>query len=116
MQKMSSNGCYCYQLTAHRLLPLTAWDDFGSEELNVNKQKESSSVKGRKQLVQRGRYGYETLEDKYKFCHHEDLEKYIEEYRDMFCVANRGHKKGWKPNGISYNYLRMAPPARYVIV
>ena len=83
---------------------------------NVNKQKESSSVKGRKQLVQRGRYGYETLEDKYKFCHYEDLEKYIEEYRDMFCVANRGHKKGWKPNGISYNYLRMAPPARYVIV
>lgn len=107
----SNDKCYCGQLSANKSAPVTAWDDFGSLDPNGGPPKEGTNAKGKKSWSVKSRYGYETLEDKYKFSHYDDIGKYIEEYRDMFSVSNRGaHKKMWKPNGVPYNLLRMAPP------
>lgn len=109
----SMEKCYCSQLSAKSCAPLSPWDDFDAAGTNEVKPKENN-LKGRKQSVTRSRYGYETLEDRYKFCHHEEIEKYIEDYRYIFTVSNRANKKPWKSHGMPYNLLRMAPPVRYV--
>lgn len=108
---MSSDKCYCNQLSAIKPTPLTAWDDFGANETNANRPKANTSAKGKKQWAVKSRYGYESLEDKYKFGHYEDIAKYIEEYRNLFSVCNRAHKKPWKPHGAPYNLIRVIPPS-----
>lgn len=98
--------CYCSLLSAHRNIPVSAWDDFDTNK--KGSQKEAAGVKGKKQWgTTKSRYGYETLDDKYKFVHHEDTRRYIEDYTDMFSIANRAHKKSFRPN--AYRVMKIGP-------
>jgi len=89
---------------ANKAATITAWED---ADLDGSKNNQVTSNKGKKQCVAKSRYGYESLTDKYKFSHHSNMKSYIEEYRDMFSVANRTHKKGLKTNGNNYRFYHM---------
>ena len=101
--------CYCALLQAHKNIPVTAWDDFEASNAGRQSQKEAAGGKGKKQWTTKSRYGYETLDDKYRFVHHEDISQYMEDYTEMFSIANRAHKK-WRPN--PYKMFKIAQQPR----
>lgn len=104
--------CYCGLIQAHKNMPIIAWEDFEAKRTARQSQKEAASAKGKNaKWNTKSRYGYETLDDKYKFVHYEDISMYMEDYSDMFSIANRTHKK-WRPN--PYKTYKAANHPRYV--
>lgn len=91
--------CVCELVSGpYKSLPVSAWagDDTRQQEKKW-KAKNSDGVSRRTTVARTQRHGYETLEDKYRFKHHLNLSRYMEDYRNIFSVAVRCNKKGWQP-------------------
>lgn len=97
---MEPEKCYCTLLSGNKSRALSAWESFGADSVTetIKRRKDVVDTKAKRLWNVRSRYGYETLDDKYKFSHCEDIHSYIEEYRNMFSVANRAHKKSRRSN------------------
>lgn len=100
-----ADRCTCELVTGtYKSIPVTAWSSSDEKLLDKKwKSKNTDKCGSRREWVSKSqRHGYKTLEDKYRFQHHEDLRSYIEEYTRIFSVAVRCNKKGWQQTPPQY--------------
>lgn len=101
----SSSTCQCELIAgAFKSISVSAWDTFENEAGSRQRCKPGAAAQSKRQ-PKISRYGYETVEDRYKFKHFDDISRYIEDYSNLFSVVHRTSKRLGKPNPPQYRLI-----------